>query len=211
MTHPGDDLEAEQQLFNPDEVAERATDLAGEQMSRLFMEGIWPDKTFDAHLEDTPKRFVSMLRELTTPPEIKWKTFPSEADEMVVVRNIDFVSLCSHHLLPFIGKAHIGYVPNGHIAGLSKFARVVKYFAADLQVQERLTKQISDFLVENLQARGVAVILEAEHYCMSIRGIQSPGTITTTSSMKGVFEDHSRLARGEFLHLISKGSIKNYA
>jgi GTP cyclohydrolase IA len=185
-------------------------DKAAAESAQTMMEYLWPHKAEDAHLQDTPKRLVSMFKELTTPCEIKWKTFPSEGDEMIVVRNIDFVSLCAHHMLPFIGKAHIGYIPNGHIAGLSKFARVVKHFAADLQVQERLTKQVALFLEHKLQAQGVAVVIEAEHMCMSIRGIQSPGTITTTSCMQGVFEDHSRLAREEFLHLISKGSIKNH-
>lgn len=207
--HPGRDLEAEQQTFDLNDNGQEQEDPAV-RLAKLFIPSVWPGKEGDTHIEETPKRFVSMLRELTTPPEIKWKTFPSEGDEMIVVRNIDFVSMCAHHLLPFIGKAHIGYVPHGHIAGLSKFARVVKHFAADLQVQERLTRQIAEFLVINLKTpRGVAVVIEAEHYCMSIRGIQSPGTITTTSYMKGIFEDHSRLAREEFLHLISKGSIKN--
>lgn len=178
---------------------------SAEQHAKDMIKALWPDEEDDTHIQETPARYVSMLRELTTPCPIKWKTFPSEGDEMIVVSDIDFVSLCAHHLLPFIGKAHIGYVPNGQIAGLSKFARVVKHYAANLQVQERLTRQIAEFLANSLgEPRGVAVVVEAEHFCMSIRGVQSPGAITTTSCMKGVFEDHSRLARSEFLHLIDK-------
>lgn len=173
-----------------------------EQHAEDLIKSLWPGVD-DEHLEDTPKRFASMLDELTSPCDIKWKTFPSEGrDEMIIIKDINFVSLCSHHLLPFIGKAHIGYVPNGHIAGLSKFARVVKHYAARLQVQERLTVQVAEFLEEKLNATGVAVVLEAEHFCMSIRGVQSPGTVTTTSCMKGCFADHNRLARQEFLHLV---------
>jgi GTP cyclohydrolase IA len=152
------------------------------------------------HSEDTPRRFVDMLMELTTPTEIKWTTFPNEnMDEMIIQRSIPFSSLCEHHVIPFIGVCHIGYVPKDLIVGLSKLARVVHHFAHALQVQERLTQQIADFLNENLKPRGVAVIMDAEHLCMTVRGAQAPGTRTSTATMLGVFGDHDRTAKMEFL------------
>lgn len=160
----------------------------------------------DMHGAETPTRFVHMLKELTTPSPIKWKKFSNDGmDEMIIVRNIPFVSLCNHHVIPFIGKADIGYVPDGYVAGLSKFARVVHHFAKALQVQERLTMQVADYLVENLEPRGVAVVMEAEHLCMTIRGVQTPGTKTYTAAMKGVFEDHTRTAKSEFLSRLNGG------
>jgi GTP cyclohydrolase I len=158
----------------------------------------------DIHGQDTPQRFVDMLRELTTPPEIKWKTFPNDGmDEMVVLEGIPFHSLCEHHVIPFMGLAYVGYVPQDEIAGLSKFARVVKHFAARLQVQERLTMQIADYLEEHLKPRGVGVVMRAEHLCMTIRGVQAPGTKTYTAAMRGVFGDHTRTAKAEFLSQIN--------
>jgi len=153
----------------------------------------------DEHGMDTPKRFVKMLRELTTPEDIKWKVFPASGDEMVSVYNIPFVSLCNHHVVPFIGLAHIGYVPEKLEAGLSKFARVVKWHAAGLQVQERLTSQVAKWLELHLDPKGLIVVMEAEHLCMTIRGVHSPGTKTRTTSVKGVFADHDRTAKAEFL------------
>lgn len=154
----------------------------------------------DEHGKDTPARFVAMLKELTTPTDIKWKTFPNSGmDEMVIVRDIPFVSLCNHHVIPFIGVAHIGYIPDKLIAGLSKFARVVQHFAERLQVQERLTIQVADYLEENLKPLGVAVMIEAEHMCMTIRGVHAPGTKTITSVMRGRFAEHDRTAKAEFL------------
>lgn len=158
----------------------------------------------DEHGEDTPKRFVAMLRELTTPKEFDFKVFDSKgADQMVIVRNIPFVSVCNHHVIPFVGKADIGYIPGPYHAGLSKFARVVKHFAAALQVQERLTKQVADFLEDRLQPRGLAVVMESEHMCMTIRGVQAPGTTTYTAEMRGFFNDHDRTAKAEFLDRIN--------
>jgi GTP cyclohydrolase I len=172
----------------------------------------------DPHGEDTPSRFISMLEELTQCRPvtvgqsmlanelhlkdcIKWKTFDSVGDEMVIVEKIPFVSVCNHHVLPFMGYADIGYVPNGKLAGLSKFARVVRHFARQLQLQERLTTDIAEFLEHHLEPAGLAVVLRAEHMCMTIRGIQSPGTITTTSAMWGVFGEHDRTAKAEFLQM----------
>lgn len=160
------------------------------------------------HGKETPSRFVAMLKELTTPPPIKWKTFPNDGtDEMITIGDIPFTSLCNHHVIPFIGIAHISYVPREHIAGLSKFARVVHHFARSLQTQEHLTRQIADYLEENLKPRGVGVVLKAEHMCMTIRGVQVPGAKTTTADMRGVFNDHERTAKMEFLASIN-GSHK---
>lgn len=166
------------------------------------------DVTSD-HGKETPARFVRMLQELTTPEPIKWKTFPNDGmDEMIIVDEIPFTSLCNHHVVPFIGFARVGYVPNELVAGLSKFARVVKHFAKGLQIQERLTMQVADFLEENLQPKGVIVLVKAEHMCMTIRGVQSPGTKTTTTAVKGVFADHTRTAKMEFLMTINGGQHK---
>jgi GTP cyclohydrolase I len=151
----------------------------------------------------TPARFVSMLQELTSPVEFEFTTFPSDTDEMVVVADIPFVSLCEHHVVPFIGVAHVAYVPGDLLAGLSKFARTVKFYAAALQQQERLTNQVADRIEKELDPRGVGVIIKAEHLCMTIRGVQAPGAKTTTAAMRGVFGDHERTAKQEFLAAIS--------
>ncbi len=128
--------------------------------------------------------------------------FTEEYDEMVVVRDIDFYSLCEHHMLPFFGKAHIAYIPNGTIVGLSKIPRIVDVFARRLQVQERMTQQIADTLTEWLNPQGVAVVTEASHMCMMMRGVQKQNSSTTASAMKGVFKDQVE-TRSEFLRLIS--------
>lgn len=156
------------------------------------------------HGKDTPMRFTHMLRELTCCSDcngdcMKWKKFSSDTDDLIVVQAIPFSSVCNHHVVPFVGYAHIGYVPRLHIAGLSKFARVVRHFARQLQVQENLTYQIAQFLNRELDPLGVAVVVRAEHLCMTIRGVQSPGTYTTTARMTGVFQDHSKTAKQEFL------------
>lgn len=162
--------------------------------------------TNDIHGKQTPERFVAMLKELTTPEPIKWTTFPNDnMDEMIIERDIPFVSLCNHHVIPFFGVAHIGYVPDKLIVGLSKLARVVQHYARGLQVQERLTMQVADFINTNLKPRGVAVVLEGEHMCMTIRGVKAPGTKTGTSAMLGVFGDHTRTAKAEFLARINGG------
>lgn len=140
--------------------------------------------------------------ELLTPEPFSATTFANEEryDELVVVREIPFQSLCMHHLLPFHGVAHIGYLPDERILGLSKLARVVDLFARDLQLQERLTVQIADWLDTELRPRGVGVVLEAEHLCISLRGIQKPGTRTVTSALHGLVRDDPR-TREEFLSL----------
>lgn len=166
----------------------------------------------DEHGSDTPRRFANMLQELTAHSQcdrscIKMRTFDAQGiDEMIVIQAIPFVSVCNHHVIPFIGHAHIAYVPKRKLAGLSKFARVVEHYARQLQVQERLTMQVADFLEGALQPRGVGVVAKAEHMCMTIRGIQKPGTYTTTAAMRGVFADHDRTAKQEFLkHVNSNG------
>jgi GTP cyclohydrolase I len=141
--------------------------------------------------------------ELLTPRQFDLTTFPNDEgyDELVLVRAIPFRSVCEHHLLPFVGVAHVGYLPGDRILGLSKVARVVEMFAHGPQVQERLTKQIADWLDEQLQPRGVGVVIEAEHLCMTLRGVRSAGAKTFTSTLLGILREDPR-SRGEFLALV---------
>jgi GTP cyclohydrolase IA len=192
--------ELEQMSTSP-ELIENAEEYFARALEWLLPNEEWSDD----HLRETPQRFVRMLKELTTPPDIKWKTFPAPSDEMIVVSHINFVSLCAHHLVPFMGECHIAYIPTHEIAGLSKFARVVQHFAAGLQVQENLTAEIADYLEGALKPLGVGVIMEAEHLCMAIRGVKSPGAKTITSAMRGVFSDHTKTAKAEFLHFVNGG------
>lgn len=153
----------------------------------------------------TPERWLKMMIEMTSTEGhgFTLTTFDAKnVDEMVVIKDIPFVTLCSHHLVPFIGKCHIGYVPNGRMAGLSKFARLVRYFSKGTWSQELLTRAIATELQDALDPVGVAVVMTAEHLCMTIRGVQTPGTTTTTSAMLGCFADHNKQARSEFLSLI---------
>jgi GTP cyclohydrolase I len=154
------------------------------------------------HLSATPRRVADAFIEMLTPAEFSLTTFPNDQgyDELVLVRDIPFHSLCEHHLLPFSGVAHIGYLPGDSILGLSKFARVITYFSRDLQVQERLTRQVADWLQNRLAPRGVGVVLEAEHGCMSTRGVNVPGSRTTTSALHGAIRDDAS-TRAEFLAL----------
>jgi GTP cyclohydrolase IA len=156
-------------------------------------------------LRDTPRRMVQAYVELLTPQPFRPTTFPNEGgyDELVLVRAIPFHSLCMHHMLPFHGLAHVGYLPGERIVGLSKLARVVEMFARDLQVQERLTTQIADWIQEQLEPKGVGVVLEAEHLCMSMRGVQKFGATTVTSALHGQVRDDPR-TRQEFLTLTSR-------
>jgi GTP cyclohydrolase I len=152
------------------------------------------------HLAQTPRRVADAFAELLTPRPFEATTFPNEEgyDDLVVVAGIPFDSLCEHHLLPFSGVAHIGYVPGARLLGLSKFARVVERFSRDLQVQERLTRQVAGWIDTELQPLGAGVVLEAEHLCMSVRGAQARGVRTTTSAFTGVVREDAR-TRGEFL------------
>lgn len=155
------------------------------------------------HLADTPRRVATAYQELLTPRDFDLTTFDNDAgyDELVLARDIPLTSLCEHHLLPFRGVAHVAYLPGERILGLSKLARVVELFARDLQVQERLTMQIADWLDTHLQPRGIGVVIEAEHLCMSMRGVQAAGTRTVTSAVRGLLRDRES-ARREFLDLI---------
>lgn len=157
------------------------------------------------HFKDTPKRWAKMIADMTTQKEFEFTAFESTADEMIIIRDIPFVSLCAHHVVPFMGVAHIGYVPNGKIAGLSKFARAVDYYAAKLTVQEELTKEVGNTIEHELLPAGVIVVMQAEHLCMTIRGVQKPGTQTVTSYVTGVFADHDRTAKAEFMALLGLG------
>ncbi|HEX6469679.1 MAG TPA: GTP cyclohydrolase I FolE [Streptosporangiaceae bacterium] len=154
------------------------------------------------HLADTPRRVAHAYAELLAPREFNLTTFPNEEgyDELVVARGIPVQSLCEHHLLPFHGVAHVGYLPGERILGLSKAARVVELFARDLQVQERLTKQVADWLQLHLAPRGVGVVIEAEHLCMSLRGVRAGGSRTVTSALQGLLRDDAR-SRQEFFAL----------
>jgi GTP cyclohydrolase I len=153
-------------------------------------------------LRGTPKRIAKMWVDLLSIPKPDCTKFKNPGyDQMIVETGIPFVSMCEHHLLPFIGKAAIGYLPEteGYVLGLSKLARVLDYFAARLQLQERLTKQVAEFLQEELRPKGIGVVLAAEHFCMSVRGVKKPGTLTYTSHLTGAFRDGP--VKDEFLRL----------
>jgi|SRR3954470_1529595 GTP cyclohydrolase I len=179
------------------EVDTDAAEAAVRQLLRAF--GRDPS---GSHLADTPRRVAHAFAELLTPRQFDLTTFPNDEgyDEMVVATRIPVQSLCEHHLLPFTGVAHIGYLPGERILGLSKLARVLELFARDLQVQERLTRQVADWLQEHLAPRGVGVVIEAEHLCMSLRGVRAGGSRTTTSALLGLLREDAR-TRAEFLSL----------
>ena len=157
-------------------------------------------------LEKTPMRAAKAMKFLTEGYEkdpkqiLQSAMFNEDYNEMVIVKDIELYSLCEHHLLPFFGKAHVAYVPNGRIVGLSKIPRVIDVFARRLQVQERLTEQVLDCINDTLQPKGVAVVIEASHMCMMMRGVQKQNSTTTTSGFRGVFKDTD--TRNEFLNLI---------
>jgi GTP cyclohydrolase I len=179
-----------------------AVDLDGAQgavRSLLVSLGRDPDSE---HLADTPRRVAAAFAELLTPRAFDLTTFPNDEhyDELVLARDIPFRSLCEHHLLPFHGVAHVGYIPDARILGLSKLARVVELLASDLQVQERLTQQVADWLDGHLAPKGVGVVLEAEHLCMSLRGVRASGSRTVTSAMHGLLRNDAR-SRQEFFAL----------
>lgn len=183
----------------------RYMDLVGAADTILEAVGEDPER---AGLRDTPARFANavqdMCRGYRDDASEWWKVFDAEgADQMVCQWKIPLYSLCEHHLLPFTGFAHIGYIPKEKICGLSKLKRVVDLYARRLQVQERLTKQIADFLEDALKPRGVMVVVEAEHLCMTIRGVQTPGTLTTTSAVTGDFLDAAQGSRQEFQNFLA--------
>lgn len=177
-----------------------------EQHYQALIEAIGEDVNREG-LRQTPTRAAKALQFLTQGYQqdlatlINGATFESEMSEMVIVKDIELYSLCEHHLLPFIGKAHVAYIPNGKILGLSKAARIVDLFARRLQVQETLTQQIADALLEVTNAKGVGVIVEAKHLCMMMRGVQKQNSVMKTSVMLGLFRSDSK-TRAEFLELI---------
>jgi GTP cyclohydrolase IA len=157
-------------------------------------------------LRETPDRVARMYAEIFAglhldPALHLQKTFTQKADEMVLVKDIEFASCCEHHLLPFTGKAHVGYLPDGRVVGLSKLARVVDAVARRPQVQEQMTEQIADLIMNEVQPRGVAVIVEASHSCMTIRGVRKPGSMTTTSAVRGILKTNPA-TRAEFMSLV---------
>lgn len=178
-----------------------------EQGVRLILEGVGEDPSREGLIE-TPRRVADMYAEIFSgleqdPAEHFCVTFSEDHQEMVLVRDIPLYSVCEHHLVPFMGRAHVAYIPgeHGEICGLSKLARVVDVFARRPQVQERLTSQIADTIMGHLNPAGVIVVIEAEHLCMSMRGVRKPGAITTTSAVRGIFRS-SAATRAEVMSLI---------
>lgn len=177
-----------------------------QQAVRTLLIGLGEDPNREG-LRDTPKRVVKALRFLTSGYNqsidelLNGAIFKEDTNEMVLVRDIDLFSSCEHHILPILGRAHVAYIPKGKVIGLSKLARICEMYARRLQVQERLTQQIADALHGLLQPQGVAVVVEATHMCMVMRGVQKPGSWTVTSSMQGVFAEDAR-TRQEFMDLI---------
>ncbi len=179
-----------------------------ERAVREILAAVGEDPDREGLLE-TPARVARMYAELFAglhedPSVHLQKFFTEKYDEVVLVRDISFNSMCEHHMLPFMGTAHIGYLPNGRVVGLSKLARVVEVVSRRPQVQERMTETIADLLVQELDAKGVAVVVEATHTCMTIRGIRKPGSLCVTSAMRGIFRSHSS-SRSEIMTLIYGG------
>jgi GTP cyclohydrolase IA len=189
-------------LASPREIDHSAVQLA----ARELLCALGADVDSES-LQDTPRRVADAYVELLTPQPFRATTFPNDDgyDGLIVARAIPFHSLCRHHLLPFHGLVHIGYLPAERIIGLSKLGRVVELFARDLQIQERLTTQIADWLHAELEPKGVGVVVEAEHLCMSLRGVQKLGAKTVTSALHGLVRDDLR-TRQEFLALTTRTS-----
>ncbi len=176
---------------------------AAERAAHELLRAIGADLDYPG-LAETPRRIAASLAELLTPAEFTATLFRNERyDELILVRDISFQSLCMHHLLPFHGVAHVAYLPGDCIIGISKLARVVEAFARDLQLQERMTVQIADWLEQELAPRGVGVVLSAEHMCMTIRGIRKPGARTVTSAVRGKLRSDAR-TREEFFSLVER-------
>jgi GTP cyclohydrolase I len=188
-----------------------AASLTTQELYRELLARIGEDPTRDG-LADTPERMEKAMAFLTQGYAMDVTTvlndalFEVEYDEMVMVKDIEFYSMCEHHLLPFFGKIHVAYVPSGRVIGLSKIPRLVEMFARRLQVQERLTTQIADAIVEAIAPQGVGVIVEAQHLCMMMRGVENQHSATVTSAMRGVFKTQTQ-TRNEFLSLVRRGTI----
>ena len=183
----------------------RGVDLdAAEQSVRMLLKAL-NVPTDDEHLQRTPRRVAEALARFITPPTFNPTSFPNDEgyDELVLATDIKFHSLCGHHLLPFSGIAYVGYIPDKRIVGLSKLARAVDYFSRRLQVQERLTMQVANWIEETLQPKGVGVVLRAEHCCMSLRGVRAVGSSTVTSCLLGQVREDVR-TRSEFMTLVSQ-------
>lgn len=178
-----------------------------EQAVRLLLEGIGEDCDREG-LKETPERVARMYEEIfagmeQSAKEHLSKTFTAENNEMIVEKDISFYSTCEHHLMPFYGKVHIAYIPDGKVVGISKLARTVEVFARRLQIQEKMTVQIADAIMENLQPKGVIVLAQAEHMCMTMRGVKKPGSQTITMVARGVLEKNENL-RNMFLNLVGR-------
>ncbi|MDF2608654.1 MAG: cyclohydrolase [Lachnospiraceae bacterium] len=178
-----------------------------EEAVKLLLEGIGEDVKREG-LQDTPKRIAKMCEELfggleKDGKEHLQKTFAASNNEMILEKDITFYSVCEHHLLPFYGKAHVAYIPDNQVVGLSKLARTVEVYSKRPQIQEQMTAQIADDIMKYLNPKGVMVMLEAEHMCMTMRGVKKPGTITTTYVVRGEFEDNAEL-RNTFFNLVRR-------
>lgn len=193
---------------NLDSVPDEIYDPEFEQLIRQVLVRLGDDPERDG-LRRTPQRvakamdFLTSGYRMTVDDAIKDAIFEDDCEEMVIVKDIEFYSLCEHHLLPFFGRVHVGYLPNGKIIGLSKVARIVDVFARRFQVQERLTGQIADALMKALGCKGVGVVMEASHFCMMMRGVQKQNSMTITSAMEGTFRSDAR-TRAEFMDLIRR-------
>lgn len=182
---------------------------------RFMLGHLLPDSDIaeDQHLKGTPDRFAKWILEFIPDPrpfnEVVKTVFKSEFDQMIAVSNIRFTALCAHHLLPFQGKASVGYVPgeSGKVVGISKLARAVEYFAHRITIQEDITQQVGDALSAVLEPKGVIVVLEAEHECMTIRGVEQPGAITVTSYVQGCFLTNEKGSKDEFLTLVKRNGV----
>jgi GTP cyclohydrolase I len=192
------------ELAGPPDSARRIDHAAVQRAARELLRAVGADVDAEA-LEETPRRVADAYAELLTPQPFRATTFHNDGgyDELILARAIPFHSLCMHHLLPFHGVAHIAYLPGEQIIGLSKLGRVVEFFSRDLQIQERLTTQVADWLQRELEPKGVGVVLEAEHLCMSLRGVQKLGAKTVTSALRGRVRDDPR-TRQEFLALTTR-------
>lgn len=197
------DGEGASALVLPDALRRREVDVVGAETAvGNLLKSLGYEWTKDEQLRETPRRVAASFLEQLRQDPITLTAFPNDGyDDLVVVKDIEFHSLCAHHLLPFTGVAHVGYLPDGTILGLSKLARVVDLFARQLQVQERLTTQIATWLEDNLKPKGIGVVMEAKHTCMSARGVLKPGSRTVTSTLLGNVRDDAG-TRQEFLSLI---------